>query len=167
LKLQTRLFGAIDWDESSVIHFPEGLLGFESCRRFLLIDDESVAPFRWLQCITQPDLAFAVIEPRIFLANYRVQLSAAAAAIVDHDAESQPLILTIAVLSRDPHHITVNLAGPLVVNARTRTGVQAVLDSRRCNARYSVYDDLMRTARSVSSTGRDHSAPRPASPIKA
>ena len=121
MTLRTRLFGTIEWNESSLIRFPEGLLGFENCQRFLLIDDETILPFRWLQSVDQPELAFAVIEPRLFLPDYKVPSRVTQAAGIDCDSGHGMLTLTIAVLSRDPRRITVNLAGPLIINAQTLT----------------------------------------------
>lgn len=147
MKIDTRLFGPLEWDESNIIRMPEGLLGFNDKRSFVLIEDERVDPFRWLQSADCPELALAVIDPLIFRPNYEIPLSAESAELIGYESGHNALILAISVLSRDPRHITVNLAGPLVINAQTMTGLQVILDSSQLSTRHPAYNDLLSAAR--------------------
>ena len=62
--VDTTRFGAIDIEESSVIEFPEGLLGFGDCKRYVLLDHPGGnGLFEWLQSVERPELAFCVIDP--------------------------------------------------------------------------------------------------------
>ena len=70
MKLRTAYFGNIEIDPAGIIHFPGGVPGFEDCRRFVLLQRPEEAPVAWLQGVDDPDLAFAVVEPRHFLAEY-------------------------------------------------------------------------------------------------
>ncbi len=146
MTLITRLFGELDWKDEDVLTLPAGLLGFEGATRFLLIDDEGIAPFRWLQSLDQGELAFAVIDPLLFRSDYRVPVAPELLTGIGFQPGHDVLVLAIAMLSRDPRHITANLAGPIVVDAQTMTGVQTVLDTRRFEARAVVYDDLLAAA---------------------
>ena len=51
MKLNTKLFGKIEIDETRIIHFEDGIIGFPDMKRFLLIhDEESDNHFiSWLQ----------------------------------------------------------------------------------------------------------------------
>ena len=40
MKIETRDFGEIEIDESTIINIPEGIIGFESVKRFEISDDE-------------------------------------------------------------------------------------------------------------------------------
>ena len=53
MKLETKLFGEIEIDESRIITFTDGIIGFPDMKRFLLIhDEESDNHFiSWLQSI--------------------------------------------------------------------------------------------------------------------
>ncbi len=152
--IKTRLFGELEWKNGEVVHIPGGLLGFEDSTRFLIIDDEGIAPFRWLQSIDHPELAFAVIDPLLFRRDYRVPVSRELLSLIGHAPEHDVLILAIAVLSRDPRHITANLAGPIVLDAQTMTGAQAILDTRRFDTRAAIYDDLLAAAKSEAPIAR-------------
>ena len=72
--VQTSRFGAVSITDEDVIHFPEGLLGFNELRRFILLDDPIDEIFAWLQSCEEPGIAFPLLEPRIV---YRQLLGAA------------------------------------------------------------------------------------------
>ncbi len=59
----------------NVIQFPLGLLGFENIKRFALLENEQELPFRWLQVIDQPNLAFLVLPAAEFLPDYNPDAS--------------------------------------------------------------------------------------------
>ena len=71
--VETTRFGAIDVENSSVIEFPEGLLGFGECKRYVLLDHPGGnGPFEWLQSTERPEIAFCVIDPVQFKPDYRI-----------------------------------------------------------------------------------------------
>jgi flagellar assembly factor FliW len=121
-------FGTLDIKDDTVLTFPSGLLGFPECRRYVILDHDTDAPFKWLQSLDEPALAFVILDPALILADYRIE--AADEAIVEvqggePDELSTAVILTIP--STDPGQITANLRGPLLMNPRTRLGKQLVL----------------------------------------
>ena len=75
MRIQTSRFGVVEITEQDVIDFPEGLLGFNDLRKFVLLDDPNDEIFAWLQSCEEPGLAFPVLEPELFTANYVVGLS--------------------------------------------------------------------------------------------
>ena len=65
MQIETTRFGLLPIDENQVITFPEGLPGFESHRRFTLVQhpgSDGRSPFQWLQSVDDGALAglFAV-----------------------------------------------------------------------------------------------------------
>jgi len=121
-------FGTFDIHEDSVLTFPSGLLGFSERRRYVILDHDTAAPFKWLQSIDEPALAFVIIDPGLFLAGYRIEVSPEAMSEVQGggtEEMSTAVILTIP--SDDPGRITANLRGPLLMNPRTKLCKQLVL----------------------------------------
>ena len=56
MKINTRVFGEIEIDESKTIHFPAGIIGFPDMTDFVLIHDEeegNEAPIKWLQSLQE------------------------------------------------------------------------------------------------------------------
>jgi flagellar assembly factor FliW len=81
LVIQTTRFGAVQLQSEDIIDFPEGILGFNDLRKFVLLDDPNDEIFAWLQSCEVPQIAFPVLEPELFTSNYAVMLT-------KHDLES-------------------------------------------------------------------------------
>ncbi|HJT18932.1 MAG TPA: flagellar assembly protein FliW [Nitrospira sp.] len=128
MKCQSTRFGSFEVKDESVLTFPAGLLGFHEQSRYVILDHDTEAPFKWLQSVDEPGLAFVIMDPAQFTNEYSVQLTPEALAEVkasETDALSFAVILTVP--SEDPAAVTANLRGPLAINPRTRLGKQLVL----------------------------------------
>lgn len=121
-------FGTFEIKEESVLTFPSGLLGFSESQRYVILDHDTAAPFKWLQSLDEPAVAFVIIDPDLVLATYRVEVSAEAMAEVQaHTEEDLSTAVILTIPSDDPAGITANLRGPLLMNPRTRLCKQVVL----------------------------------------
>lgn len=121
-------FGTIEISTDKILTFPSGLLGFPDRRRYVILDHDTEAPFKWLQSLDEPALAFVILDPKLFVIDYQFEWSREAAAEVqceDSDDITTAVILTIP--SDDPGRITANLRGPLLMNPRTKLCKQLVL----------------------------------------
>jgi len=135
VNIVTTRFGMIAAQETDLIRIPEGLVGFRSFTQFVLLPDPVVAGLSWLQSVTAPDLAFALVAPPPAVGDYRVELRPGDRSALELDDERQALVLVI--LNRgDGGGLTVNLQGPLVVNPARRLARQLVLTSSRYAVRY-------------------------------
>ena len=111
--------------DSHIIHFPSGLLGFERLRRFALIGRPQEAPFLWLEGQDDSKVAFIVVPPKDVAPDYRPDLSDADVKFLGLTSPKDVLVLSIVTL-HGHGRATINLKGPLVINARTRVGQQVV-----------------------------------------
>lgn len=128
MKCTSSRLGPLDIKEESVLTFPSGLLGFPESRRYVILDHDTAAPFKWLQSLDEPALAFVIIDPDLVLATYRVEVSAEAMDEVQaQGAEDLSTAVILTIPSDDPSRITANLRGPLLMNPRTRLCKQLVL----------------------------------------
>src|SRR6185436_12852070 len=59
----------------NAIAFPDGIPGFEACRRFVLLTSDPLAPLQRLESIEGPPAAFLGIDPRLLMTEYRCSLS--------------------------------------------------------------------------------------------
>lgn len=146
----TTRFGPLEIADDRQIHFPLGLLGFERCHRFALIDAEGVAPMRWLQSLDVPELAFLVVEPALFFANYAPKLSAEDRKVLDLAEGEEPVAACIVTVPDDPAQMTVNLLGPLVFNDEKRLGKQVVLQDAKLSTKHRLIPDGRPTPELVS-----------------
>ena len=135
MNILTTRFGLIQACESDLITIPDGLLGFRSFTQYLLLPDPVVAGLSWLQSVTAPELAFALVPPPLAVVDYRVEIRQGDRAALELDDERHALIYVI--LNRgEGGGLTVNLQGPLVFNPVSRLGRQLVLTSSRYAVRY-------------------------------
>ena len=74
MKINTSRFGNLEVEKNEIITFTEGLLGFESLKKFTVVDPGDQTLILWLQSIDDEAVAFPIIEPRIFMPDYRVKL---------------------------------------------------------------------------------------------
>lgn len=147
LPVDSTRFGRLEVEEEIVITFPDGMIGFETCRRFVVVRHDESSAFRWLQSLEVPSLAFPVIEPNQVRPDYAPTVSDADARALDLVSDSDALLFGIVTVPPlDPRKMTVNLLAPLVVNALTRQGRQVIVQDEEYTTRHSVVAELERAA---------------------
>lgn len=120
------------------VQLPLGLLGFERIKDYELIENPDEWPFRWLQVVDIPSLAFLVLPPTEVIPGYTPEITDEDAEFLGLSAPEEAWVLSIVTLDRNGHG-TVNLRGPIIINRHTRTGKQVVLANA---AHYSVQHPL-------------------------
>ena len=131
--VNTSRFGQVEVDDSRVITFTKGLLGFPRYKRYVLIQPGEDSYFWWLQSIETPDLAFVVTDPSLFVSTYKVPIRPEQMQELGLDSIDDAQVFVI-VNKRDGV-LTGNLQGPLVVHVHNRIGEQLVLSDRRFTTR--------------------------------
>jgi flagellar assembly factor FliW len=124
MMIQTSRFGAVDIEADDILLFPKGLLGFEDCRHWVLLADESNEALGWLQNISRPDLAFAVVSPRRHVPGYEIRIPRTELVQLQLAAVDQAYVLTL--VSSHDGDLTTNLKAPLVINLDRRLGRQLI-----------------------------------------
>lgn len=133
MRAQTKPFGEIEVSDRQRLQLPFGIFGFEDLRSYVLLD-ASQRPFYWLQSLERPSVAFVLLDPRVFLSDYSLDVSDEDLGSIGIEHPADILDFVIVTVPADPSLMTANLQGPVVVNRRTRTARQCI--SR--NAEYSV-----------------------------
>ncbi|MBQ0027889.1 MAG: flagellar assembly protein FliW [Lachnospiraceae bacterium] len=145
MKITTRVFGEVDIEDSKIINFPGGIVGFPDLTDFALIhdaDEDSNTPVRWMQSIQEPNFAMPVMDPLAICEDYNpVVEDELLKPIGNIDPESVLVLVTLTV-PRDIKQMSVNLQAPFVINADERKAVQLIVDSEKYPIRYKIYDKL-------------------------
>ncbi len=142
MHIETTRFGALSIEESRVLTFPDGLPGFEACRRFTLVphpapEGEVAGPFEWLQSVEDGALAFLAIDPRRIFTHYKPALGPSELQSIALDCcESGHLLSLLTVPKGDPCGITANLLAPVIVNPDTRQAKQVILTGDEYGVRH-------------------------------
>jgi flagellar assembly factor FliW len=111
-------------EEASVIHFADGLPGFEQTRRFVLLSSPELAPLHLLHHVDGPPASFLAVDPRVVLPGYRTALGAADRARLG--AGDDGALLWLALVTMGEQGPSVNLRAPIVVNPGTMIGCQVM-----------------------------------------
>lgn len=143
--ITTKYFGEIDLEEEKIIHFDNGIIGFESCKDYTVlydIDSEDSTNISWLQSVDEPALALPVINPMYIKSDYNPvvddELLKPLGELID---ENIVLLVTLTVPS-DVSKTTVNLMAPIVLNADTRKGCQIILEEALYPIKYNVSEAI-------------------------
>ena len=132
--LQTR-FGEISYDPENVIRFPEGLVGFERLRDFVVLPNKRKDdPLFCLQSVEEPHLAFLLINPGLFFPDYGVAPGPEEFAKLAIDKEDSYFVMTTITFHED-QSITLNLLAPVIYTPKTDRAVQVILDGSGYNAK--------------------------------
>lgn len=143
MKINTKAYGAIDIDEKQIIHFPNGLFGFETLKEFALLDAEQ-KPFFWLQSLEVEQIAFILINPMIFRPDYNPSLvtdELQEIGISGEDDENS-LLFAIVTIPADQNQMTANLQGPVVINRDNRWGRQFISTSPDWKVRHNIMEEM-------------------------
>lgn len=127
MRIETTRFGPLDLEESSFVHFPWGIPGFEEIKRYVLLEHRQ-GPFQWLQAVDSPDVAFIVCTPDVFGMKYLVPQDKWEPMGAGNDEDL--LVLLMVSLDRGAGSIRPHLRGPLLFNAASRQACQWFIESR-------------------------------------
>jgi flagellar assembly factor FliW len=129
MRYQTTRFGEIQFPEEVVMQFSEGILGFPAERRYILLEqDAEGSPFKWLQSLDNPNLAFIVIDPLQIDPHYCFEIDIDTSRVINSSDACECAVMAVVNVPRDaPMHMTANLKAPLVVNVANGLGRQLVL----------------------------------------
>lgn len=126
--------------EEFVIDFPVAMPGFPQLTSYRLIEPPGGYPLKFLQSVDEPAVSFVCMDAATVKMDYEVPLTQAEAAFLALENPEDALVLTLVVVPPDqPRQMTANLAGPVVINTRTRIGRQIELDTAVYPLKFEVF----------------------------
>jgi flagellar assembly factor FliW len=125
-KIQSR-FGEIEYDPDNTLLFPEGLIGFENLRHFVVMPNEKKGPLFWIQSVEDPQVAFVLTDPTGFYFDYRVVPDGRERGKLGIDEDDPCLVVSVVSVPPD-RKITLNLAAPILFAPATNRALQVILE---------------------------------------
>lgn len=130
MEVNTNYFGKVPYTDEEVIHFPEGLFGFEHQHDYLPIAFEHDSDkMICLQSIHDDSLSFILMNPFYLNLDYIPVLSKDDYLLLKNPGEEELSYYVICVIRDSIEKSTVNLKSPIVVNIRNRYAKQIILDN--------------------------------------
>lgn len=126
LKVQTNYYGEIEVNESDVLTLKDGLIGFDSYTRFVLLKESDIF-VEYLQCIDDK-VVFAVMDPHLLKKDYSFEIPDLVIKELGIKSSEDLVVKTILVIPEDITKIRTNLQAPIIFNKNTNHGKQIILD---------------------------------------
>jgi flagellar assembly factor FliW len=124
MKIQNEQFGEIEYENTQIFKFEEGILGFEELTDFLLFAEKD-SYFYWLTSISEPEIVFPVLSINLLQEEYV------------KEGEFEPF--GIVKLDKEPQNITINLKAPVFINQKDKTGFQKIVDNVEYQVDYPLF----------------------------
>jgi len=129
-------------EEGVLLDFPNGLMGFPSLTRLRLLEPPDAYPLKFLQSEDRKEVSFLALDIAAVKADYSVPLNPADAEALAIENPEEALVLTLVVIPEDMRQMITNLAGPVVINARTKVGRQIALTGDQYPVNFPILRDL-------------------------
>lgn len=141
MMIKTSRFGEVEVDENSCFNMVNPLLGYEDEKKFVLIEHKDQSSFRWLQSITNPELAFVVTVAGFFGIDYSFELPESTQDDLGIESADDILALNIVVIPHaNPRASTINLLAPLIFNVNNKKGAQVILTGSNFKVDYPLFE---------------------------
>ena len=145
MKITTRVFGEIEIDDSKIIHFPSGIIGFPRMTDFALVYDEEKGkdtPIRWLQSLQEADFAIPVMDPLMVAGDYNPEVEEDHLLPLGEMTPDDTLVLVTVTVPKELTKMSVNLQAPIIINADSKKATQIIVNSEKYPIKYYIYDIL-------------------------
>ena len=126
LTFESTRFGTVVIDESIVLAFGQGMIGFPEQRRYAILKQREDSVFMWLHAVDDPSLAFPIVLPWVFYWDYEVDLSDPDMEAIGVTRADQISIYCVVNVGADVRNATINLFSPVVINNADRHARQVI-----------------------------------------
>ena len=147
MRVQTKFFGEVELDDNKILEFPNGIIGFEDFKKFAIIydiEDDRETKISWLQSLEEPTLALPVVDPLAVVPDYAPMIEDELLKPLSNPADEDLLFLLVMTVPADMTKVTVNMKAPVIINTKTCTGVQLIVDNADYPVKYNVYDAVQK-----------------------
>jgi len=125
MQIESSRFGKMEINHSDMLLMPHGLIGFETCRHWVLLSSQDNEEVAWLQSVALSNVALPVVSPRRFVPEYRAHVHKRELELLHLHTEDQLYVLS--VVSKSGATLTANLKSPILLNASRHLAIQVVV----------------------------------------
>lgn len=144
MKINTKVFGEVEIADDRIIHFPSGIVGFPELTEFTLLHDEEkgVGSIHWLQSIQEPGFAMPVMDPLLVCPEYNPEVDDELLKPLGGLDPEEILVLVTVTVPSDLKKMSVNLRGPIIINAAAKKACQVIVEGEGYQVKYPIYEIL-------------------------
>ena len=144
MQITTKIFGEIIIDDDKIINFPNGIIGFPDLVDFALVHDEDKGTdsIHWLQSIQEPAFAIPVMDPLIVCPDYNPEADDELLNVLGEIVPEELLVLVTVTVPKDLTKMSVNLKGPIIINAAEKKALQVIVEGDGYQVKFPIYEIL-------------------------
>ena len=118
----------VNVDPDTLFSFPEGIAGFEDCKRFKLFHEEGRETVFWLLSVDDTDVMFPIVAPDTLDIEYQIELTDADCALIGlRHPEEAAVVVIVYRNEAEGGKIAANTRSPVILNLTSRKGMQKIL----------------------------------------
>lgn len=136
MKIKSLKFGELEFSEHDVVRFSEGIPGFPNLKNYIILANEALQPFQYLQAVDKPFLAFALISPYLLDKTYEVILSSEDMHDILGEDNTNLVVYVIVTIPEKVENATANLLAPVVINPTNMRAKQVIQKESRYSVKY-------------------------------
>lgn len=141
MEVKTKTLGTVQISEDKIIKFPNGLLGFEDYKSYVIIESE-YKPFYWMQSLDEQNLAFLIIDPFIIAENYELDVDDKTMSEIEVESAGDVIVFAIVTVPCNGGPVTANLQGPVVINKKNNKAMQVILADTKWTTKFNIVKAL-------------------------
>lgn len=144
MEITTKVFGEITIDDDRIITFSKGIVGFPDLTEFALLHDSEKGSdsIHWLQSLQEPAFAMPVMDPLRVCPDYNPEVDDEILKNLGELDQDEMLVLVTLTVPKDVKQMSVNLKGPIVINAAQKTAIQVIVEGDEYPVKFPIYDIL-------------------------
>lgn len=144
MKINTKVFGEVEIADDKIIHFPSGIVGFPELTEFTLLHDEEkgAGSIHWLQSVQEPGFAMPVMDPLLVCPDYNPEVDDELLKPLGGLDPEEILVLVTVTVPSDLKKMSVNLRGPVIINAAAKKACQVIVEGEGYQVKYPIYEIL-------------------------
>lgn len=145
MRIKTRIFGEVEIEDSKIITFEKGIVGFPDMKRFALVHDEEKgvqAGIRYLQSMEETEFAMPVMDPLQVVPDYNPEIEDELLKPLGSLQPENLLVFVTVSVPKDITKISVNLQAPIIINADERKAAQIIVEGSDYKVKFPIYEIL-------------------------
>lgn len=142
--IKTKHFGEVEMDEANILVFNEGIFGFEDNKRYVILfyQEAENSPFSWLQSLEDQELSLPIINPLSYFPDYNPEVSDELVEKIGEPVLEDLNLFTVVVVPEDIKKMTTNLKAPILVNIKTKKGMQVIAQDDEYSIKHNLYNQI-------------------------
>ena len=154
--IKTGRFGQLTVTDDEIIVLPQGVLGFPQLHNYCLVDPGDDTLIIWLQSLESSEIAFPLLEPKIFKPEFSARLSASELRELKLENVNHSAVFSVLTIPEDITQMSANLKAPLVINLKAHLAKQVVLQENDYDIKHSMFKELKSHLITIQSQKKRH-----------